>query len=612
MNNNNILNCALINSNIVTTNILNSVGTTIFVQDDLEMKGKDVLGVGDLTTSTISGFTANGDINLNANNITFGDNVQLNTISATQGTIGITDNVNVNNNDLLNINQMNIQNIGQTGNTRFITDVQQLPTAAGGFHLLEDNTSYIICGQLTLTNGLEYGANCSVTGVDFSASITFDETANDIIGFKSVNQNVYLSKLTIFGGGGRFTGNINYSTGLFSCSNFSVIGGFPFYGRSKRFKVDGCNFIKPYVVGQVKGFATLNFNNNLISGTGTFDIYEGLEVIDGLSLEFLGNKMVLFRGGVDPNSPAKLLRFGASIIIPVIIQKPEGLLGFNAVNVSSNIFHPRGNFENAIDFDATSRTGLGVISSNTFIRSGGTSPLINYPDQGLYDNYNQQCVFDYSINSNVGVIDSEPNLKSSILESTTQTSATMVKISPLDNSQINPIDISARIGIQLNLINVTTPFILNEIITDTSSTSSALIIKANDAVGNTQTIYISDMSGVFAAIPSTFTGDIAGATTSGGSLDYVYCYLEKDPRKLIVSGTFQVECSANNIAYSLTTGNGAPDLQCTVSGVSASSGAGSTVSIGCTRKFGDGDEIDFYYLVAAGNIKITKAIINIK
>ena len=79
-----------------------------------------------------------------------------------------------------------------------------------------------------------------------------------------------------------------------------------------------------------------------------------------------------------------------------------------------NIFHPRGNFENGIDFDPTSRTGLGVISSNTFIRSGGTAQLINYENSLLYDNYNPFSIETYTINSNVGIVNSEPSLKSII------------------------------------------------------------------------------------------------------------------------------------------------------------------------------------------------------
>jgi hypothetical protein len=64
--------------------------------------------------------------------------------------------------DVRNVNNFNTTNTNTTTltiatTTKYISDVSQLPTAIGGFHLLEDNTSYIICGQITLTNGIQYG-----------------------------------------------------------------------------------------------------------------------------------------------------------------------------------------------------------------------------------------------------------------------------------------------------------------------------------------------------------------------------------------------------------------------------------------------------------------------
>jgi hypothetical protein len=316
----------------------NTTGKVLF-NDDLDLFSNNILSSGNIKTTSFSStdfktndidVNANFDMNNNnienVNNIQNVSNVYVENIYGALGTINMNnevdlgtelikgniaqfnnlssyntlDDILINNN--LNLNQVELKDAKNLeiknpptsqGNTKFITDVSQLPTAIGGFHLLEDNTSYIICGQITLTNGIEYGNNCSMAGIDFSASITFDETLNDIVGFKSVDTNVYLSKLTIIGGGGRFSGVPSFTNGLFNCDDFDVAGGFPFYGRNRRFKVDGCNFITPYSMGRVRGYATLNFNNNLISGTGAFNTYEGLEVIDGLSLEFLGNKIVL-------------------------------------------------------------------------------------------------------------------------------------------------------------------------------------------------------------------------------------------------------------------------------------------------------------------------------
>jgi hypothetical protein len=563
-------------------------------------------------------YGALGTINMNnevdlGTELIKGNIAQFNNLSSynTLDDILINNNLNLNQVELKDAKNLEIKNPPTSqGNTKFITDVSQLPTAIGGFHLLEDNTSYIICGQITLTNGIQYGNNCSLSGIDFSASITFDETLNDIVGFKSVDTNVYLSKLTIIGGGGRFSGVPSFTNGLFNCDDFDVAGGFPFYGRNRRFKVDGCNFITPYSMGRVRGYATLNFNNNLISGTATFDTYQGLECIDGLSLEFLGNKIVLFRGGADANSPAKMLRFGASIVVPVIPQKPEGLMGFNAVNCSGCIFHPRGNFENGIDFDPTSRTGLGVISSNTFIRSGGTSPLINYENQASYDNYNPFSVETYSISSNVGVVNSEPNLKSIIQLSNNISSTTLTKLVCQDNNQVEPIDESSRFAIKLELTGVSSAFVGNEIITDDASGETALILFAESLIATTQIVYITDMSGKFNAIPTTFTGSVAGAST-GGSLFFYWRYSEKDPRKLILTANFDLNVN-NNVGFSVAPNiGGVADTLCSVSSVSASAGAGSTLSVVCSKKYVEGDFVEFYASSTAGNINLVKSVITI-
>jgi hypothetical protein len=374
--------------------------------------------------------------------------------------------------------------------------------------------------------------------------------------------------------------------------------------------VDAVNFIAVYSLGRVRGYATLNFNNNLITGTGTFDTYEGIEVIDGLSLEFNNNKVVLFRGGVDPTSTAKMLRLGSSIVVPVIPQKTEGLMGFNAVNISANIFHPRGNFENGIDFDPTSRTDLGVISSNTFIRSGGTAPLINYDNVSLYDNYNPFSIETYTISSNVGVVNSEPNLKSIIQLSNNINSTTLTKLVCQDNNQVEPIDESSRFAIKLELTGVSTAFIGNERITDTASGNDALILKADTLTAGNQTVYITDMSGKFDATPTTFIGSVVGAST-GGSLFYYWRYSEKDPRKLVLTANFDLDVP-NNVGFSVAPNiDGMADTLCSVSSVSASAGAGSTLSVVCSKKYVEGDFVEFYASSTSGNINLVKSVITI-
>jgi len=164
-------------------------------------------------------------------------------------------------------------------------------------------------------------------------------------------------------------------------TNYNLGAPAPFYGRNKRFKVTDCNILRPWKIGTIEGFGTLNITNNFFNGGGglagqptSYYTNEGIAISDGLSLEFNNNKVVLMLGAQQV-STAKLLNMKARV---------SPLLGFNACTITGNIFHPR-NSETGIDFDDDSRTQLGNISGNVFIRTGGSAPLINYTDQTLYD-----------------------------------------------------------------------------------------------------------------------------------------------------------------------------------------------------------------------------------
>ena len=630
MNNGNIL-----NANDVYIDRLYSTlpATEIQVENNLRMRNNDIVDVNtidvnttittpNINTDTIQTSTSgkvlfNNDIDLFNNDILSSGNIKTTSLSSTdikQQNIDVNANFDMNNNDIDNINNLQTTNTDTTTltiatTTKYISNVSQLPTASGGFHLLEDNTSYIICGQITLINGIQFGNNCSLSGVDFSASITFDETLNDIIGFKSVDTNVYLSKLNIIGGGGRFSGVPSFTTGLFNCDDFDVVGGFPFYGRNRRFKVEGCNFIAVYSLGRVRGYATLNFNNNLISGTDAFDTYEGLEVIDGLSLEFLGNKIVLFRGGADPTNPAKLLRLGNSIVIPVIPQKLDGLMGFNAVNISSNIFHPRGNFENGVDFGITSKTELGVISGNTFIRSGGTAPLINYLLADTFDNYATTGIVNYDIEANAGVVNSSPLLKSIVGQGTQITNPVNYTDLPFPISNIKALEQCKRFGLEITLTGVSgTGYTKGNFLESTTGgLERYCIADVDDIIGTTQTIVITDMSD---PIPDVLgsreldkdfvaTGIInTGIQNTLGDITPIYRYFDKDPRQLILqtSLSYQNDSKDETVEFRPVMDMGAGyinDDDCSVITTAVKQNQLQTITITCAILCNTGTKIKF-------------------
>ena len=226
-------------------------------------------------------------------------------------------------------------------------------------------------------------------------------------------------------------------------------------------------------------------------------------------------------------------------------------------------------------------------------------------------NYNVFSIETYTINSNVGVVDSEPNLKSIIQLSNTITSTTLTKLVCQDNNQVEPIDESSRFAIKLELTGVSSAFVGNEIITDDASGETALILFAETLVATTQIVYITDMSGKFNATPTTFTGSIAGAST-GGTLFFYWRYSEKDPRKLVLTANFDLNVP-NNVGFSVAPNMDAmADTLCAVSSVSASAGAGSTLSVVCSKRYNEGDYIEFYASSTAGTINLVKAVISVK
>jgi hypothetical protein len=592
---------------------------------DITMNGNDIILAGNVQTATLttsggSAITVNNNLSLGFNNITSARNITLQgnlgqnveqsffqsgtgtfkinkdvgtTILKNEGTETLTfaiDQLNtdkqvqlLNTGDMLirdynlDMNQNDINNIRSMtiSGTQYISRIEDMGAPVGNYYVIPDNTTWIILGQITLTYGIEFGVNSSLRGIDFSSEITFDETNNDC-DIKAVDNNFYLSQLTIVNGGGRNTGNPASIRGLLNATNYNLGAPAPFYGRNKRFKITDCNILRPFKIGTIEGFGTLNVTNNFFNGGGglagqatSYYTNEGLSVSDGLSLEFNNNKMVLMLGAQQV-STLKLLNMKARV---------SSLLGFNACTITGNIFHPR-NSETGIDFDADSRTALGNISGNVFIRTGGSSPLINYTDQTIYDNYNPLSIENYSINANTGVVNSEINL-------------------------------SSRFGIQLDLTGVSVAFVANERITDTSSGNTALILAVDAEAGGNQSVYITDMSGKFDLTPTTFTSATGSAT--GGTLRYIFRYSEKDPRKLVLNATFSVSVGSNKEYFISPSMNGIADSLCEVGGVSTNTGAGATLTVVCAKKYEQGDKEQFFFRTtdaSAGNI--TKGIIIIK
>ena len=358
------------------------------------------------------------------------------------------------------------------------------------YYTLNDNCTYIIHDQITVTNGFNFGINTSIKGVSTSASITFDESTKNIIGFRAEDKNLIIQDITVIGGGGHFD---DTNVGLFLGLNFDTGGPAPFYGRNKRCLISGCNIVACFSLGKLQGFGTTNILSNFINGGGSVvgGIYttHGLDVSDGLSFELRGNKAVLFKGA-QASSTLKMINFVDSVISPVV-------LGINAVIITGNILHPRDQ-ENAINFEDGALVVLGTISANTFIRTGGTAPLINYQAQTTFDNYNVKSIENFEISGNAGVIDSEPVLEIPTGVNNQISSATWIDLN-IPITSIGPLDMSKRFALKFIATGVTGGAYTkgNYLESTTTPTIRGYIVDVQTVLTGTDIVYITDMNGIF-------------------------------------------------------------------------------------------------------------------
>jgi hypothetical protein len=496
------------------------------------------LGTGTTLTNTINEKTTNSGVTIEG--LTHKDNTIIKGNSNID--LATTDTITITAPTAINLSTLSF-NIGTssliTTNSVMVSKLSDLPTASGGFHKLLDNTVYVINANLTLTNGIEFGTNCSLRGYDFGSSITFDETSGNIVGFKSVDQNVYISFLTINKGGGHFD---NTAVGLFDCTNYDIAAGPPFYGRNKRFKVTDCNIIQAYSLGSVTGFGTLNINNNFINGGGggTSGIYtvQGLAVSDGLSLEFNNNKVVLFAGAQITNSGYQLS----------MKDKANSILGFNAVTITGNIFHPRST-ETGIIFSDNSTTALGTISGNTFIRQGGSGELIAYQDSTTYTNYNPLPVVNYTIEGNSGIAGSQSSgifsFSGNTATTTFASAGTYTIINTDATATFAPIQLASRIGLLNEVTTTNATFAANLLIGDKvqGATSSQTAIYAGTGSSG---MYFSDMSGLFTSGENLTNLRLSETFGTAGAYKLNVSYANKDPRRLRIQATLSLGSGGNN------------------------------------------------------------------
>ena len=431
--------------------------------------------------------------------------------------------------------------------TKIITQGSDFGTPVGDFYVLTDNINYRIQGTVLLSYGIQFGANNSVCGDGLNTIIIFDESTRNCQIKSTLGQQVLMTDVTIQNGGGRFS--LLSTKGLFDCTDIDTVTGVaPFFGRSKRFYLNNVATLRVYNIGFVKGFGTISVNNCVWNGgagiSGQPESYYtnyGISFQAGLSCEINNCKIVLFKGlyFVTTNPMIKL---GSNIVIL------GTSVGFNAVEISDNIIHPRGTERGLLVTDDCT-TGLGNIGNNVFISETSTV-LIDYgaTTEESKGSYNTPNMIKYIVNSNAGISNSSVSLRSNWTTTNTYSSASLQTIELALNSQMATQQISNRIGVRMNITTTLGAWQLGRI-DQLISGASAVIVYVESA----NVVYISDQNNI-----QFDSGTIAqGALVTQGNNAVIateYIFVEKEPRRVSIMASLTAEVDSKDDDMELTVG----------------------------------------------------------
>ena len=426
----------------------------------------------------------------------------------------------------------------------FVSQLSDFPTPVAGVITLDNNKTYNIGGNVDIgTNRIVFSTKNSIIGKNPELDkIIYTGTG---VMFTAVNNDFILTRVGVSCNQGTFVNatNIDYSI------NPSVDS---FQGRNKRFAVNFCNLTggiaaNGSTLGECEGFATINFNGNLIT---SWD--DGLKVSNGLSFEALNNKSVLWNG--QGNSMVTLRDNnwsgqigGVGSYIPT---------GFNAFNFNGNILHPRTS-DYAVFIEQGHSTKEGNVSGNIFITTGITTGGVFDPNSLTYNDLPE-----YNIQGNQGVQDNTPTIQGTIDNFASATTTISAANTPVKLNFNNTIKTSQNLLFSNRLlVSSVTGFQENQIITGGTSGYTAKIQSIDLANNYLYVEYVVDAMGnnQYFTVGESVSSTTASTTYNGVDGSFKYYGVKDISIRLVATMSLQKQQNGADLFSVIPYLNGAPD-----------------------------------------------------
>ena len=503
---------------------------------------------------------------------------------STDGNNSMNADLDMGGNDINNVNLINGVDILSLSSSNglnsdiIINSLDDFPTPVAGVITLESNKNYVIGGNINIgTNRIVFSEKNSING----KNPEFDKiiyTGTDTM-FTVLNNDFILNRIGIECSQGTFVNatNINYSI------NPAVDS---FQGRNKRFAIIFCNLIGGAIgggsiLGECEGFATINFNGNLIT---SWD--DGFKVSNGLSFEALNNKSVLWNG---QGNSMIILRDnnwsgqvgGVGSYIPT---------GFNALNFNGNVLHPRTS-DYAVFIEQGHSSREGNVSGNIFITTGITTGGVFDPNSLTYNDLPE-----YNIQGNQGIQDNVPTIQATIDNFTSVTTVINAVNTPVKLNFNNTIKTSQNLLFSSRiLVSSTTGFQENQIITGGTSGYTARIQSIDLANNYLYVEYVVDAMGnnQYFTVGESLSSTTASATYNGVDGSFKY-YGNKDISiRFVASMSLQKQQNGADLFSVIPYLNGSADSN-TAAFIELDIGIPLQVTVQDIQNISSGDVIELY------------------